>query len=65
MNKLTYEEYKKSYREVLELIKANPQVLEAFYNLNQEYYEILERLTREQHGMIKRMIPIIPNKRKK
>lgn len=65
MNKLTYEEYKKSYREVLELIKANPQFLEAFYNLNQEYYEILERLTREQHGMIKRMIPIIPNKRKK
>ena len=65
MDKLTYEEYQKSYREVLELIKANPRVLEAFYDLNQEYYSILERLTNKQHGMIKRMIPIIPNKKKK
>lgn len=65
MNQVSYEEYKKAYKEVLEIIKSNPFVLEAFYEINKQYYEYLATLCNQQNGMIKRMIPIIPNKRKK
>ena len=63
--KIDYEEYKKVYKETLELIAANKELFEEFYNINKHYYEALHKWTEPQHGMIKRMIPIIPVIKKK
>lgn len=64
MEKISYEEYKQKYRELLELIKEKPEIIEAFYQINKELYDRLSTLCEEEHGMLKRMIPIIPEKRR-
>lgn len=63
MNKLSYEEYVSKYREVLELIKEKPEIIEALYMVNEQYYILLEELCNRHNGMIRRMIPLIPKKR--
>lgn len=65
MEQLTYDEYKKKYEEVIELIKDNPGIFEAFYDINKYFYSLLGSLCVRQDGMIKRMFPIIPNKKSK
>lgn len=63
--KFDYEEYKKVYKETLELIASNKQLFEEFYNINRHYYEAIQKWAEPQHGMIKRMIPVIPVIKKK
>ena len=43
----------------------NQFLFEEFYKINLPYYREVSKLANEQHGMIKRMFPIIPSKRKK
>ncbi len=52
-------------KEVLELIKASEPIFEEFYKVNEPYYEAIEKLTKNQHGMITRMFPIIPEIKRK
>ena len=47
-----------------QLIRENERVFEEFYKINLPYYTQIDLLTREQHGLIKRMIPLIPERRK-
>lgn len=65
MDQITYEEYKKKYEEVIELIKSNPSIFEIFYDINEYFYSLLGSLCEKQDGMVKRMVPIIPNKKSK
>lgn len=62
---ISYEEYQSSYKEVLELIKASEPIFEEFYKVNEPYYAAIEKLTKNQHGMITRMFPIIPEIKRK
>ena len=52
-------------KETLELIASNKQLFEEFYNINRHYYEAIQKWAEPQHGMIKRMIPVIPVIKKK
>ena len=66
-DRLVYEEYKQIYEEVNELIRDKKDVFEEFYQVNLPYMREVAKLANEQHGMIKRMFPILPdigNKRK-
>jgi hypothetical protein len=58
--KLEYEKYKSIYEEINQLIRDNQIVFDEFYKINLPYYTEIDRLTKDQHGMIKRMFPIIP-----
>ena len=60
-----YEEYKRVYKEMLEIIRDNKEVFEEFYKINSYYYDAIHRCAEPQHGMIKRMFPIIPTLKKK
>ena len=63
-DRLAYEMYKEIYEEMNKLIRDNKLVFEDFYIINSPYYKEIDLLTKEQHGMLKRMIPIIPGRRK-
>lgn len=63
-DKLEYEKYKTIYEEINQLIRENERVFEEFYKINLPYMREISLLTREQHSMIKRMFPIIPERRK-
>lgn len=58
--KISYEEYCDLYKVGLETIKQNLDFLEVFYQTNLPLYNDINRLTKKQHGMIKRMIPLVP-----
>ena len=64
-NNVSYEEYCEVYREILELIKDKQEIFDEFYQINLPYYERIDKIMEDQHGMIKRMIPIIPSGRRK
>lgn len=63
-DRMKYLEYVELYQEVNQLIRENERVFEEFYKINLPYYTQIDLLTREQHGLIKRMIPLIPERRK-
>ena len=52
------------YKEMLEIIRDNKEVFEEFYKINKHYYNAIHRWAEPQHGMIKRMFPIIPTIKK-
>ena len=58
--KLEIEKYRAIYEEVNRLIRENERVFEEFYKINLPYYREINILTKEQHGIIKRIFPIIP-----
>lgn len=62
-DKIDYKEYRRIYEEINKIILANQYLFEEFYKINLPYYREISKLVNEQHGMIKRMIPIIPNKK--
>lgn len=64
-NKIDYEQYRSIYEEINRMILANQFLFEEFYKINLPYYREVSKLANEQHGMIKRMFPIIPGKSKK
>ena len=64
-DRLEYEKYKSIYEEINQLIRDNQIVFDEFYKINLSYYNEIDRLTKDQHGMIKRMFPIIPVIRRK
>ncbi len=64
-DRLAYEEYREIYEEINQLIRDNERVFEEFYKINLPYMKQIDLLTREQHGMIKRMFPIIPEIKRK
>lgn len=59
--KISYEEYKKSYDEINVLIRDNKDIFEQFYYSNLPYYIEIDELTKNQHGLIKRVLPFIPD----
>ena len=63
-DRLSYQQYKEIYEEINQLIKDNQFVFEEFYKINLPYMRQIDLITREQHSMIKRMIPLIPERRK-
>lgn len=64
-DKIAYEEYKEIYEEINKLIKDNEYIFEEFHKINLPYMREISLLTGEQHGMIKRMFPIIPEIKRK
>lgn len=64
-DKVSYEEYREIYEEVNALIRDNEYVFEEFYKIIFPYMREINALTKDQHGMIKRMFPIIPEIRRK
>ncbi len=64
-DRLAYEKYREIYEEINQLIRDNERVFEEFYKINLPYMKQIDLLTREQHGMIKRMFPIIPEIKRK
>lgn len=64
-DRLAYEEYREIYEEINKLIKDNGYVFEEFHKIILPYMKEIDLLTREQHGMIKRMFPIIPEIKRK
>lgn len=58
------EEYRKIYLETVKTCKDNTDLLEKFYEENQEIYSEIYSKSENKSGLIKRMIPIIPQKRK-
>ncbi len=62
---LDYDYYCRIYRETQELIESCPEVFERFYEANSCFYDEIYEKMEKQHGLIKRVIPIIPSKRKK
>lgn len=64
-DKISYQEYRELYEEINKLIKENEYVFEEVYKINLPYMIEIDKLTQEQHGMIKRMFPIIPEIRRK
>ena len=60
--RLAYEEYKVIYDEINEFIKENEYIFEEFYKINLPYMREIEKLTKDQHSMVKRMFPIVPIK---
>lgn len=61
-DRIAYEEYLEIYHEMNKFIQDNEYIFDEFYKINLPYYNEIEKLTREQSGMIKRMFPIIPKK---
>lgn len=64
-DRVTYEEYSEIYEEINQLIQDNQFVFDEFYKINLPYYEEISKLSKEQHSMIKRMFPIIPERKGK
>ena len=64
-DKIDYEQYRSIYEEINRMVLENQFLFEEFYKINLPYYKEVSKLANEQHGMIKRMFPIIPGKRKK
>ncbi len=62
---IQYEDYCAIYKEVLELIKNNEEIFRNFYESNALLYKRIYDLTNQQHGLVKRVIPFIPNKKGK
>ena len=62
---INYKTYRKKYVEGLKLCKNNLLLLEELYNNNTKLYEDIYNLSNEQNNLIKRLIPIIPNIKKK
>lgn len=60
--RLAYEEYKVIYDEINKFIKENEYIFEEFYKINLPYMREIEKLTKDQHSMVKRMFPIVPIK---
>ncbi len=60
-----YEDFCSTYKEVLELIKDNEDIFEVFYESNLDLYKKIYDLTELQHGLIKRVVPFIPGKKRK
>ena len=65
MSKISYEEYCYLYKLTLETIEQNLDFLEDFYQTNLPLYYDVNRLAMEQHGVVKRMIPIVPDKKRR
>lgn len=63
-DRIAYEEYREIYEEINKLIRDNEYLFEEFYKINLPFMQEIDILTREQHGMIKRMFPIIPEIRR-
>lgn len=59
------EAYREKYIEGLKLCKNNLLLFEELYNNNTKLYEDIYNLSNEQNDLIKRLIPIIPNIKKK
>lgn len=58
------EEYRKLYLEALKICKDNIDMLEKFYEANKDIYSEIYYKSEEQSGLIKRVLPIIPSKKK-
>lgn len=56
--------YRKKYIKALELCKNNLLLFEKLYNDNCNLYKDIYTLSKEQSGLINRIIPIIPKRSK-
>lgn len=57
-------EYEEMYLKTLKLCLENKDIFESFYQNNKYLIEQIYSLSENQSGLIKRLIPIIPNKKK-
>lgn len=62
---ISYKTYRKKYVEGLKLCKNNLLLFEELYNNNTKLYEDIYNLSNEQRDLIRRLVPIIPNIKKK
>lgn len=56
-------EYEEIYLKALKLCEDNKWLFECFYQENRYYIEQIQSISESQNGLIKRHIPIIPNKK--
>ena len=57
------EEYREKFDGTIKKCRDNEDVLEAFYQQNSELYSEIGAVSDKQRGLVKRLIPIIPNKK--
>ena len=65
MPTIDMDEYRKCYLEALEIVKANPELLERFADESQELYTELADILTNQPGLIQRKLPIFPKVKRK
>lgn len=53
--------YRKEYLEALQLCIDNEKIFIEFYNTNKELIDNIYNISKNQSGMVRRLIPIIPN----
>ena len=63
LRQISDEEYRNIYMNSLKECKESLTLFSDFYNHNKELYEDIYKLSNEQHGLIDRLIPIIPKKK--
>ena len=64
LSTITNEEYEKKYLEALKTCLENKELFEEFHQNNKTLIDDIYVICKEQNGLIKRLIPIIPNKTK-
>jgi len=65
MPTISDETFRKEYLEALSFCVETDEIFQKFYEDNQRYYNYINHLGSDVNGMVKRVIPIIPKKKKK
>lgn len=61
---VSFEKYEEIYLQALKLCQDNKELFEGFYQNNRYFIDQIYFISENQSGMIKRLMPIIPNKKK-